>query len=110
VFDQGQRGTVKTSPEEPTAQTLFGASATTPLNAEEAPTFGLGTLCQFVPLKWATKVLAWALERPEEPTAQTSLVASEEAAPERNTRHLGGREWESRLFRPSVRTDCPQYH
>src|SRR5580658_10452669 len=66
----------------PTAQTLFGASATTPLNAAEMGEAKgtLGTLCHVAPLKWATKVLAWALESPEEPTAQTSSVASEDAA------------------------------
>jgi hypothetical protein len=55
-------GPSETSPEEPTAQTLSGASATTPLNAENLPTFGLGTVCQIVPLKWTTKVLAGRMQ------------------------------------------------
>src|ERR1700752_5154682 len=72
-----------TGVEKPTAQTSFGASASTAFNLfVPSPTLGVATLFQSVPSQCIAEVSMWS--EPLNPTAQASFVASADA-PNKNS-------------------------
>src|SRR5580704_1199338 len=70
--------------ENPTAHTLFDASASTPFNwLAPAPTLGVAMVLQFEPFQCIASVRLLSFSGPLNPTAHASFVASADA-PNRN--------------------------